>query len=114
MSISHLIRFARACFSVDGFIKRNQIITEKLLKQGIDIINFEKHSPSFIIEISQYKCNFKALLRLGISHPEFYGDVIYKLRKMFGHENFKTLFPKRIKRFLKWVMTLIYYNALHS
>ena len=51
--------------------------------------------------ISKYKCNLKALLRLGISHPEFYGDVIYKLRKIFWHRNFNTLFTKRIDFFFK-------------
>ena len=32
--ISQLIRFARACSSVEDFNRRNQIITGKLLKQG--------------------------------------------------------------------------------
>ena len=51
--------------------------------------------------INKYKCNLKALLRLGISHPEFYGDVIYKLRKIIGHGNCSTLFLKRIISFVK-------------
>ena len=37
----------------------------------------------------------------GISHPMFYGDVIYIFRKIIGHCYFQTLFPKRIKQFLK-------------
>ena len=51
--------------------------------------------------ISKYKCNLKSFLRQGISHPEFYGDVIYKLRKILGHTHFENLFIKRIKKFLK-------------
>ena len=103
--ISQLIRFARACSSVEDFNKRNRIITEKLLKQGYKYHTLRKTFAKFYYRnlqlISKYKCNLKALLRHGISHPEFYGDVIYKLRKILGHEHFQTLFPKRIKRFSK-------------
>ena len=31
----------------------------------------------------------------------FYGDVIYKLRKILGHNHFDNLFVKRIKYFIK-------------
>ena len=42
-------------------------------------------------------------MRQGISHPESYGDVIYKLRKILGHVYmyFENLFYKRIKSFLQ-------------
>ena len=40
-------------------------------------------------------------MRQGISHPEYYGDVIYKLRKILEHVYFENLFYKRIKSFLK-------------
>ena len=43
----------------------------------------------------------KYFLRQGISHPEFYGDVIYKLRKLLGHVHFEILFNKRIKTVIK-------------
>ena len=43
----------------------------------------------------------KSFLRQGISHPEFYGDVIYKLRKILGHVHFENLLYKRIKPFIK-------------
>ena len=33
--------------------------------------------------------------------PEFYGDVIYKLRKNNGHTHFLTLFNKYIRTFIK-------------
>ena len=51
--------------------------------------------------MSKYKCNLKFFLRQGISHPELYGDVIYKLRKILGHVHFENLFHKRIKSFIK-------------
>ena len=40
-------------------------------------------------------------LRQGISHPEFYGEVTYKLRKILGHGHFENLFNKRINSFIK-------------
>ena len=103
--ISQLIRFSRACSSVDDFNNRNLLMTEKLLTQGYRYHKLRKTFAKFYYRnlslVSKYKCNLKALLIKGISHPEFYGDVIYKLRKIIGHDHFLTLFPKRIKHFLK-------------
>ena len=44
---------------------------------------------------------FKTLLCDGLSHPRFYGDVIYKLRKILCHSDFHDLFMKKIKAFKK-------------
>ena len=41
--ISQLIGFARVCSHVDDFNNRKLFLTAKLLKQGLDIIKFEKH-----------------------------------------------------------------------
>lgn len=102
--ISQLIRFSRACSSVDDFNKRNLLITEKLLKQGYRYHKLRKTFAKFYYRnlnlISKYNSNLKTLLIKGISHPEFYGDVMYKLRNIIGHYHFKTLFPKRIKHFI--------------
>ena len=102
--ISQLIRFARASSNVADFNERNLLITEKLLKQGYRYHKLRKTFSKFYHRntdlISKYKTNLKKLL-LGISHPEFYGDVINKLRKINGHDHFSTLFPKRIKNFIK-------------
>ena len=38
--ISQLIRFARVSSHVDDFNTRNKVLTAKLLRQSIDIINF--------------------------------------------------------------------------
>ena len=103
--ISQLIRFARACSSVEDFSERNRIITEKLLKQGYRYDKLRKTFSKFYHRnhslISKYNSNLKFLLQQGISHPDFYGDVIYKLRKIIGKPHFTYLFIKRIKRFLK-------------
>ena len=63
--------------------------------------------------ISKYKCNLKYILQQGISHPEFYGDMIYKRRKILGHVHFENIFYKRIKSFLKKKLWQLYCNALH-
>ena len=46
--ISQLIRFARASSYVANFNTRNKLLTQKLLKQAIGIINFAKHFQNFI------------------------------------------------------------------
>ena len=76
-----------------------------MLKQGYRYVKLRKTFSKFYYRnltlISKYKCPLKTLQRQGVSHPEFYGDVIYKLRKVIGHIHFNTLFVKRIKRFIK-------------
>ena len=103
--ISQLIRFARACSSIEDFNHRNLVITEKLLKQGYRYHKLRKTFSKFYhrnpLLIGKYKSNLRTLLRQGISHPEFYGDVIYKLRNILGHTHFNELFSKRIKKFVK-------------
>ena len=103
--ISQLIRFARACSLLEDFNDRNLIITEKLLKQGYRYHKLRKAFSKFYYRnlplIDKYKSNLRTLLRQGVSHPEFYGDVIYKLRKIIGHAHFQQLFSKRIKKFIK-------------
>ena len=103
--ISQLIRFARAFTSVEDFNNRNRVITGSLLQQGYRYDKLRKTFTKFYNRnlpiISKYKCSLKTLLRQGISHPEFYGDVIYKLRKILGHTYFQKLFIKRIKKFVK-------------
>ena len=38
----------------------------------------------------------KSLLRQGLSEPEFYGDLVYKLKKIVGYNNFSAQFIKII------------------
>ena len=103
--ISQLIRFARACSSVDDFIERNRLITAKLLTQGYIFDKLRKTFSKFYHRnfsfVSKFNCSLKFLLRQGISHPDFYGDVIYKLRKIINKPYFIDLFIKRIKSFIK-------------
>ena len=103
--ISQLIRFARACSSVEDFNIRNLTITEKLLHQGYRFHKLRKSFSKFyyrnVTLLEKYNSNLKTLLRQGVAHPEFYGDVVYRLRKIVGHSQFSSLFVKIIKSFKK-------------
>ena len=46
--------------------------------------------------ISKFQVGLKSLLRQGLSQPVFYGDVVYKLKKIVGSDNFSAQFIKII------------------
>ena len=51
--------------------------------------------------ISKFQVGLKALLRHGLSKPEFYGDLVYKLKKIVGSDNFSVQFIKMISHYKK-------------
>ena len=44
---------------------------------------------------------FKSLLRQGLSEPDFYGDLVYKLKKIVGSNNFSAQFIKITSHYKK-------------
>ena len=49
----------------------------------------------------KHHVSLKKLMQQGICNPEFYGDLVYKLKKIIGNPNFSGLFKRivhRIKR----------------
>ena len=42
--------------------------------------------------ISKFQVGLKSLLRQGLSEPEFYDDLAYKLKKIIGSNNFSAQF----------------------
>ena len=44
---------------------------------------------------------FQSLLLKGVSEPEFFGDLVFKLKKIIGHDNFSAQFIKIISDFKK-------------
>ena len=102
--ISQLIRFARGCSRIQDFNDRNFLLTKKLLQQGYRFHKLRKTFSKFYYRntdiLIKYNTNLKTLLG-GIAHPDFYGDLIYKLRKINGSSSFSTLFVKLIKSFIK-------------
>ena len=101
--ISQLIRFARASSHVDDFNNRNRFLTAKLLKQGYRYHKLRKAFSKFYRRqfelIEKYHVSLKKLMQQGISNPEFYGDLVYKFKKIIGNLNFSDLFRRIVKRF---------------
>ena len=51
--------------------------------------------------VSKYNVGLKTLLLQGLSEPEFYGDLVYKFRKIIGKYDFPYHFKKIIVRYKK-------------
>ena len=49
--------------------------------------------------ISKYNVGLKTLLSEGLSEPEFYGDLVYKFKKLIGSNDFFFQFRKIITRY---------------
>ena len=101
--ISQLIRFARASSYVADFNTRNKLLTKKLLKRGYRYHKLRKTFSKFYRRyydlISKFQAGLKSLLRQGLSEPDFYGDLVYKLKKIVGSNNFSAQFIKIISHY---------------
>ena len=49
--------------------------------------------------VSKFNVGLKTLLHQGLSEPEFYGDLIYKFKKIVGRADFSDQFGKIIVRY---------------
>ena len=102
---SQLIRFARASSYVADFITHNKLLTQKLLKQGYWYHKlrktFSKYHRQYYDLISKFQVGIKSLLREGLSEPDFYGDLVYKLKKIVGSHIFSAQFIKIISQYKK-------------
>ena len=107
--ISQLIRFARVSSHVDDFNTRNKVLTAKLLRQGYSYHKLRKAFSKFYRRhldiVSKYNVGLKTLLLQGLSEPEFYGDLVYKFRKIIGKNDFPYHFKKIIVRYKRLVIT---------
>ena len=103
MEYIYLIRFARASSNLSGFICHNKAVTAKLLRQGYRYFKLRKSFSKFYSRhsalVEKYNVSLKTLLQQGISEPEFYGDLVYRFRKIVGKSNFSELFRKFINRY---------------
>ena len=101
--ISQLIRFARVCNHVADCNARNKCLTAKLLQQGYRYHKLRKTFSKFYRRhyelISKFNVGLKALLRERLSEPEFYGDSVYKFKKLIGRKDFSFQFRKIITRY---------------
>ena len=103
--ISQFIRFARASSYVADFNTRNKLLTQKPLKQGYRYHKlrktFSKFYRLYYNLISKFKVGLKFLLRQGLSEPDFYGDLVYKLKKIMCSNIFSAQFIKIISHYKK-------------
>ena len=51
--------------------------------------------------VQEFQVGLKSLLRQGLSEPDFYGDLVYKLKKIVGSNNFSAQFIKIISHYKK-------------
>ena len=86
------------CSHVDDFNTRNKVLTAKLLRQGYRYHKIRKAFLKFYRRhfdiVSKYNVGLKTLLLEGLSEPEFYGDLVYKFRKIIGKKCFSLSFRK--------------------
>ena len=83
--------------NISSKIKRSKVtdysaLTQKLLKQGSlyhKLRNtFSKFYRLYYDLISKFQIGLKSLLRQGLLEPDFYVDLVYKLKKIVGSNNF--------------------------
>ena len=90
---------------VADFNTRNKLLTRKLLQQGYQYHRlrrtFSKFSCRYYDLISKFHVGLKSLLCQGLSEHEFYGDLVYKLKKIVGSYNFSAQFMKIISHYKK-------------
>ena len=102
--ISQLIRFARASSHITDFNNRNKFFTAKLLKQSYRYHKLCKAFSKFYRRhfelIEKYHISLKKkFMQQGICYPEFYGDLVYKFKKIIGNPNSSNLFKRIVNHF---------------
>ena len=101
--ISQLICFARSSSNVSDFNCRNKALTAKLLKQGFRYHKLRKAFSKFYRRhnelVEKYNVSLRKLLQQGISEPEFYSGLVYRIRKTVGKSNVSEPFRKLINRY---------------
>ena len=104
VNISQLIRFARVSSHVADFNARNKSLTAKLLQQGYRYHKLRKTFSKFYCRhyelVSKFNVRLKTLLHQGLWEPSFYGDLVYKLKKIYiDRAHFSDQFRKIIVRY---------------
>ena len=93
------------CSNVYDFNNRNLYLTAKLFKQGYRYHKIQKAFSKFYHRHSElivkYNIGLKTLLQQGISEPIFYGDLVYKFKRIVGKPNFGDQFKKIVKRYIR-------------
>ena len=90
---------------ITDFNTRNKVLTQKILNQSYQYHKFRKTFSKFYRRYyylkSKFKVGLKSFLRQGLSEPEFYGDLVYKLKRIVGSNDFSAQFIKIISHYKK-------------
>ena len=97
--ISQLIGFARASSNLSDVNCRTKALIAKLLRQGYRYFKLRRAFSKFYHRHSALVESLKKLLQQGISEREFYGDCVYRFRKIAGKSHFSEQFRKLINRY---------------
>ena len=83
----------------------DKVLTAKLLRQGYRYHKLRKAFSKFYRRhfdiVSKYNVGLKTLRLQGLSVPEFYGNLVYKFRKIINKNDFPYHFKKIIVRYKK-------------
>ena len=115
--IFQFIRFARVSSHVADFNARNKTLTAKLLQQGYRYQILRKTFSKFYRRhyelVSKFNVGLKTLSHQGLSEPEFYGDLVYKFKRIVGRADFSDQFKKIIVRYKRigYNININKYNA---
>ena len=58
---------------------------------------YHRHSELIV----KYNIRLRTLFQRGISEPIFYGDLVYKFKRIVGNPNFSDQFKKIFKSYIK-------------
>ena len=102
---TQLVQFVQDIISnLDGAVNRGHKQTD-LLKQGYRYHKIRKAFSKFYHRHSElivkYNIGLKTLLQQGISEPIFYGDLVYKFKRIVGKPNFSDQFKKIVKCYIR-------------
>ena len=101
--ISQFFRYARASSNVSDFSCRNKALLPISLSRAIRIISYVSDFSTFYRRHSElvetYNVSLRKFLQEGISEPEYYGDLVNRIRQIVGKFNFSVQFRKGINRY---------------
>ena len=88
----------------DALISQGSLMQTKhlcALNKAIGIKTFSKFYRRYYDLISKFQVGLKSLLRQGLSEPELYGELVYKLKKIVGSNNFSAQVIRVISHYKK-------------
>ena len=101
--VSRLVWFAGMSGRVVDFGARDKGLAARRLQRGCRCRGLRRAFSEFCRRrcglVSKFGVGLRALLRQGLSEPEFYGDLVYKLKKIVGGADFSDQFRKIIVRY---------------